>query len=266
MQQSLYSIIFGIIQGITEFLPVSSSAHLLIFHQILNIEFDSLIFDVALHLGTLLALLIYFRVKLFTYLRNSLDNKINKDSKFLLAILFTTLPAGIAGYFFEDIIDLYLRNIFVVSITLILLGILLIIADKKSQAKYNLENFGFVKIFIIGIAQTLALIPGVSRSGITITSGLFLNLDKKSSAELSFLLAIPIILGASLKKIGDINFVSLSSTEIQTLVFGILSSFTSGYFVIKYFIKFLEKNSLAVFGWYRIVLGLTLLVWLIFFK
>lgn len=264
MQQLFYSIIYGIIQGITEFLPVSSSAHLLIFHQLFNLKFDSLIFDVALHLGTLFALLIYFRKKLFIYLINSFTKKINKDSELLIAILFATLPAGLAGYYFENIIDLYLRNIFVISITLILLGILLILADKKTTAKYSLENFGFRKIFGVGIMQALALIPGVSRSGITITSGLFLNLDKKSSAELSFLLAIPIIIGASLKQASEINFTILSSIEIQTLVFGILSSFISGYFVIKYFIKFLEKNSLAVFGWYRIVLGLVLIVWLFF--
>jgi undecaprenyl-diphosphatase len=258
-----FSAIFGIVQGLTEFLPISSSGHLIILHKIFNLNVDSLIFDVALHLGALFALLLFFRQKFYSFfqeLSNLNKNKDTKNLKLLFFILIAAIPAVIAGLFLENIIKLYFRNIIAVSFALILGGLLLIAVDKHSAKQKEIYSLGIFEIFIIGIAQAFALIPGVSRSAITIIAGLGLKLQRKAAAEFSFLLAIPVLFGAALKKSFDINFNILSQADKLVFIVGILSSFIVSYLVIKYFIKFLEKHSLVWFGWYRIVLGALILL------
>lgn len=254
-------------QGLTEFLPISSSGHLIILHQIFNLNVDSLIFDVALHFGTLLALLIFFRQKLRTFflaiIRLSKESQ-KQNLKLLIYIFIATIPAVIAGFFLENIIKLYFRNVFTVILALIIGGFFLIIIDKYSAKQKNINSLKLPDILLIGIAQTFALIPGVSRSAITIIAGLGAKLQRKAAAEFSFLLAIPVLSGAVLKKMFDLNFTILSSTDKWVFVLGILSSFVVGYLVIKYFMRFLEKHSFAWFGWYRVVLGV-LILFLVYF-
>lgn len=266
MIKIIYSIIFGAIQGLTEFLPVSSSGHLLILHELFNLQVDSLIFDVALHLGTLLALVLFFRRQIYI-LSKDFFNAIktgtrNQNSNLVVAIIVATIPAGLIGFLFEDIIDFYLRNLRVVVFTLIIVGFVLIFVDKYSIKQRDFKQMKMWEIFLIGIAQAFALIPGVSRSGATIIAGLGLKLQRKAAAEISFLLSIPIIFGAGVKKILDLNIEKLSFLDQWVFVVGALTSFAVGYLVIKYFIKFLQSHSLSVFGWYRIILGVVMLIWL----
>ncbi|MFH1564979.1 MAG: undecaprenyl-diphosphatase UppP [bacterium] len=262
-----FSAIFGAAQGITEFLPISSSGHLIILHKFSNLDVDNLIFDVALHLGSLLALFIYFRKKIYSLFSvfgkaDKQQDKSKKNLRLFFFIFFATIPAGLIGFFFEDAIESYFRNITVVSLTLIIGGILLIIVDKYSKKQKDIYSLSATEIFLIGIAQAFALIPGVSRSATTIIAGLGLKLQRKAAAEFSFLLAIPIIFGAVAKKMFDLNLAILSTLDKLIFLIGILSSFVVSYLVIKYFIKFLEKHSLVWFGWYRILLGFIILLWM----
>jgi undecaprenyl-diphosphatase len=255
----IYSIIFGAIQGLTEFLPISSSGHLVILHQVFNLEVDNLIFDVALHFGTLLALLIFFRCKLFASPNGRARLLVPQK---IIWIIIATLPAAVAGFFMEDIIGIYLRNIAAVSWALVVGGVLLIIADRYSVKQKDFNSLNPLEIFLIGTAQAIALIPGVSRSAITIIAGLGLKLQRQAAAEFSFLLAIPILFGAAAKKFFDLNLAGWSAIDVWVFIIGTLTAFIVGYLVIKYFIKFLKKYSLVWFGWYRIILGAIVLLWI----
>ncbi|MFH1188165.1 MAG: undecaprenyl-diphosphatase UppP [bacterium] len=262
------STIFGAVQGITEFLPISSSGHLIILHKFSNLNVDSLIFDVALHLGSLFALFLFFKNKIYDLFRAVIkpkNIKENKNFKLFFCIFIATIPAGLAGFFFEDAIESFFRNVTAVSLALIIGGILLIIADKYSKRQKDIYSLSAIEIFLIGVAQAFALIPGISRSAATIIAGLELKLQRKAAAEFSFLLAMPIIFGAAVKKMLDLNLAVLSTPDKLVFVAGIISSFIVSYLVIKYFIKFLEKHSLVWFGWYRIALGALILL-LIYFK
>lgn len=262
-----YSIIAGVIQGLTEFLPVSSSGHLILFHDFLNFNFpDSLAFDVILHLGTLLALVIFFLPDVVKYLRaffKSFSNwKLtdNKDQLLAWYIFIATLPAAIVGYFLEDLIEVFFRNSAVVAGMLIVFGILLYLADKFYSQTKLIEDLNLSNALTIGVSQVLALIPGVSRSAITIIAGLSQNLKRDQAARFSFLLAIPIVFGAGVKKVLDLFSTNiLNSSDFAVLAIGFLISAAVGYLCIKYFLKFLENYSLKIFAYYRVILGLIIL-------
>lgn len=263
----VYSILFGAIQGLTEFLPISSSGHLLILHQIFNIQIDSLAFDVALHFGTLLALLLFFRKIIYQLFLNIFlkhDSKENQKRSFKLVVLIiiATIPAVAAGWFFEEALEVFLRNLLVVGWALIGGGFLLLVVDKYGAKQRDYHSLNYFESIFIGIAQALALIPGVSRSAITIIAGLTVKLQRKTAAEFSFLLAIPVIFGAVVKKFFDLNFSNLTAVDGWIFILGTLTAFAVGHLAIKYFIKFLEKQSLIWFGWYRIALGAIILLWL----
>jgi undecaprenyl-diphosphatase len=261
-----YALIFSIVQAVTEFLPVSSSGHLIIFHKILDFSVvDTLTFDVALHIGTAIALLIYFRCEIYKYFKAFLSmfsgfNLGNEEQKTVINLIIATIPAVFIGIFFESIIEGIFRNILVVSIALIVGGIIIIIAERFSQKKITYEGLSLPESFLIGCAQSLALIPGVSRSGATIITGMILKLKRSEAAKFSFLLSIPIVLGAGLKKFFDLDLNLLSSLEWQLFGFGILMSLILSYFVIKYFLQFIQTKSLSVFGYYRIIVGVILLL------
>jgi len=260
----IYSIIAGIVQGLTEFLPVSSSGHLVVLHDFLKFDFiDNLAFDVVLHLGTLFALVIFFWSDILKYLRAffqslakwNLRNDVNQ--RLAWYILIATFPAAIAGYFFENGIELFFRQTSLVAAMLIVVGVLLYLADRFSARIKTIDQLSFSSSLLIGIAQAIALIPGVSRSGITIIAGLTQKLNRESAARFSFLLSIPIVFGAGAKKVFDLfTSQSISSSDVVVLILGFLSSVIVGYFCIKYFLRFLQSHSLSVFVYYRIVLGL----------
>lgn len=262
----LQTIIFGFLQGITEFVPVSSSGHLVVLHDVLQAEvLNSLAFDVALHIGTLIALIIYFYKDLAKYLVAFLQSfrkcevKTNDDQKLAWLIAFSIIPAGLVGYFFEDAIDLYFRDSSVVATMLIVGALLFFIVEKVSKQTKDMKSLGWGSMIFIACAQVLALIPGTSRSGITITAGMFANFSREAATRFSFLMSVPIVFLAGLKKTIDVFEQGISTTEIGYYLIGILTAAVFGYLAIAYMLKFVQKHSLAWFAWYRIILALIIL-------
>jgi undecaprenyl-diphosphatase len=264
----IYSILTGLLQGLTEFLPISSSGHLVLFHDILGFNLpDNLTFDVILHLGTLGALLLYFYKDVIKYLtaffasftRWKVRTDINQRLAWMLVV--GTVPAVIAGYFFEDIIDRVFRNSVSVAIMLIVFGIVLYAVDKYTSKEKELNQLNWTDTIVIGLAQALALIPGVSRAGITIIAGITQKLKRETAARFSFLLAMPVVFGAGVKKVLEIE--SFSCDETVLYIWGFLAALLSGYLTIKYFLAFLQKNTLKFFALYRVILGLIVIVYLV---
>lgn len=262
----IYSIIFGVVQGLTEFLPVSSSGHLVILHYWVDLNLtDSLSFDVALHVGTLLALFLFFWSEVIKLLKGffvSLTNwdlSNNPEQRLAWMILVASLPVFIIGYLTEDLITEIFRSVSTVGILLIAFGLLFFFYEKLGLKNNNISDLSWGQAIKIGVAQVFALIPGVSRSGITIIAGLGENLKREEAAKFSFLLAIPAVFGAGVKKIYDLSQVGLAQGESLIFAVGLLSSLIVGYFSIKFFLRYLKNNSLNIFGWYRILVGIIVL-------
>jgi len=261
-----YAFILAVVQALTEFLPVSSSGHLVILHKFLDIGMiDALTFDVALHFGTTLALILFFRSQLLKYIKAFVQmfssfNLANGEQKTVVNLILATIPAALAGFFLEQYIELYFRHLMVVVVALITGGIVIILVEKYAKKKTTFEGLSFLESIVIGCAQALALIPGVSRSGATIITGMLLKLKRDEAAQFSFILSIPIVLGATLKKLLDLDITAVTGSEWSIFAFGVFISFIFGYFVIKYFIRFVQRRSLSIFGYYRIILGLILLL------
>lgn len=264
MENIIYSLILGLVQGLTEFLPISSSGHLLVLHDFLNFDVaDDLAFDVALHLGTLGALLIFFRRDVVKYIQAWFTSFAAKeksvDQRVSWYLLIGTIPAVVVGLFLEDIIDQALRSVALVGLLLILGGILFFMVEKWCKKQSDFSALNWRKGLVIGVFQALALVPGVSRSGSTIVAGMIFGLTREQAARFSFLLGMPVIFGAGMKKMHDL-VTGAGQVEWLLFVIGFLAALIAGYFTIKYFLRFLQRHSLAVFGWYRIVLGV--LLWL----
>ena len=208
----IQALILAIIQGLTEFLPVSSSAHLILISKIVGWDDQGLLFDIALHFGTLLAVLIYFKDELYQMIEDPIRNRgKNIMQSDLMILIIATVPVVIAGGIFNDWIESNLRSSNVIALTSIIFGFLLLASDKFSSGGKNLTlQIGL----LIGLAQILALIPGVSRSGITITMGLFMGLGRVESSKFSFLLAIPVIFAASVLQIYDLYSIAVSYTHL----------------------------------------------------
>ncbi len=252
----LEAIILGIVQGLTEFLPISSTAHLILFPWFLNWrgEINTLTFDVALHAGTLLALILFFW-------REWLE-LIFKKQRLLGLIILASIPAGVAGYLLNDIVENNLRKPLVISIMLIAVGILMLVAERTNKHK-GLEKTGLKDSLIIGIAQAIAIIPGVSRSGITISAGLFRGFEREASARFSFLLSTPLIAGATALHLKE-ALISQTNHDFRLFFAGIITSFITGFIAIKFLLKFLKKNPLNLFVYYRFVLSAVIIagIWL----
>ena len=243
-------LILSLIQGVSEFLPISSSAHLIIVSTLYEFKSSSLLIDTSLHLGSLFAIIFYFKKDLFD---------IQNNQRLLSLIVIGSLPIMIIGYFLytSDLIYL-LRNIKVIAWTTLIFGIVLYVADKNNFSKDIKSNLNLKTILYIGFFQTLALIPGTSRAGITITAGRFLKFNRYDSSKISFLLSIPALTGASTLGLQDIfqqNF------EFNYLVLIAISlSFLFSYFTVKFFLNFINEFSLNIFVLYRIIIGITLLI------
>lgn len=240
----------SIIQGISEFIPVSSSAHLLLFSKIKDFNFASLEIDVSLHLGSLIAILIYFWKDLFN---------IYKNKKLLNLIIFGSIPIIIFGFIFYkfNFID-QARNLKVIAWTTMIFGILLFFADKKTQEKNITNDLNLKTIFIIGCFQAISIIPGVSRSGIVITACRFSNYNRVDAAKISFFLSIPALIGASILSLN--NLADKSFEFSLAILFSILFSFIFSYMTIKFLIYYLKKFSLNIFVYYRLILSLILFI------
>jgi len=257
----IQAIFLGLIQGLTEFIPVSSSGHLVLAHNALGIQQSGLIFDVALHIGTLLALLVLFYKDIINLIKGLFTNdKLGKLARFLI---IATIPAVIVGYLFETAAETTFRSTELVSITLIAMALVMLFAEKYSkdrQNKQNLDNMNKKQAIGIGVAQSLAIIPGISRSGVTITTGLFAGLDRVSATRFSFLLAIPVTFGAIVKVFLSSENLHQITHEQSIFAVGIITAFISGIFAIKFMIKYLSKHTLNIFAYYRIVVGVGALI------
>jgi undecaprenyl-diphosphatase len=250
------AIILGIIQGITEFLPVSSSAHLVIIPWFFKWEgvVDSMSFDVALHFGTLLALLIYFKDDWLGILRT-----IPRRDSMIWKLTIGTIPAGLIGFFFHDFFE-SVRDPIIIVFTLCLVSVLMIISEKvyRRSQHSGIERLSLLDALFIGVAQAFALVPGVSRSGITIVAGLTRGLKRDASARFSFLLGTPAILGASILEAGKL--MGAEKIEYSIFITGILVSVITGYIAIRFLMDFFQRHTLIPFAYYRFFLASVIII------
>ena len=253
MNEIWQSLILGVVQGLTELLPISSSAHLNLIPWIFNWDIPES-FDVALHFGTLLAIAIFFFKDWIELIKGGYKQVVKKEKSFegkmFWYLVAATIPGGIIGYILDHFVGDALGNMpLLIAIALIVMGIILYVVDKKAPNKTKYEEMNFKQTFIIGISQALAFIPGVSRSGVTMTTGRLMGVDRASTAKYSFMLSAPIVLGATIYKFKDFVFG-------MPFVVGVLSSFIVGLLVIKLLLQYLQKGSFKVFAIYRIIVGL----------
>ncbi len=264
-------IILGIIQGIAEFLPISSSAHLIIFRDMIGIGAGmdahlALTFDVALHLGTLLAILVYFFKDFLEMFKKGFTKGIKDDQgKILWYLVAATIPAAIAGVLFEDVIEDAIRNNFIIiALALAIMGIIIYLADRLSSEKKTIKKMSLKDALIIGCSQVLALIPGFSRSGTTIATGRVLGINREDSAKFSFYLSAPVVCGAvALQLLKKSTWVALTANA-PIFILGILISFGMGIICIKYLLKYLHNHDFKIFMIYRLILAAVVILWMVF--
>jgi len=256
----LDSIILGVVQGLTEFLPVSSSGHLEIGKAILgdnSVPEESLLFTVVLHFATALSTIVVFRKDILDIIKGFLSFKWNDDTKFIIKIIVSMLPAVIVGLFFEEQLEsLFGGNILLVGCMLLVTAMLLFLADK---AKNTTKKVSFKNAFIIGISQAIAMIPGISRSGATISTSVLLGNDKAKAARFSFLMVVPLIFGKIAKDIFSGEF-SFESQNITALSIGFIAAFISGLFACTWMIALVKKSKLSYFAIYCVVVGLIAII------
>lgn len=259
-------IILAIIQGLTEFLPISSSAHLLLPSIILGWQEQGLAFDVAVHVGSLAAVVLYFRRDLLLLSKAWLGQLVGRracpESRLAWWLILATVPVVVVGLLAKSSIESYARSGWVIAVTTIVFGLLLWWADRSAKQHRSIAQLGWRGALLIGLLQVLALIPGTSRSGITITAGLLLGLDRVSAARFSFLLSIPVILGAGVLLTVDL-VANPALVDWSSLIGGSVLSFLSAYFCIYFFLSFIGKIGMLPFVLYRLALGgvLLLLLW-----
>jgi undecaprenyl-diphosphatase len=262
MSELVRSIILGLLQGLTEFLPISSSAHLILFPWLLGWEPLGLAFDVGLHVGTLFAVILYFREEVGQMFRDassrlkSLLAKESSSEKGLTdAIVAGTIPAIVVGGLFSNPIQQYFRHPYITVTTLTTFGLVLLWAQRAGRQRRKAGSVSVREGLLIGVAQVLALMPGVSRSGVTISAALFLGLTRPEAARFSFLLAFPVIALAGIKETFDVIRAPELQFEPASLLVGMVFSFVSGFLCIKYFIRFLQTRTFLPFVVYRFMLA-----------
>lgn len=263
--QIYQSIVLGIVQGLTELLPISSSAHLFLIPWFFNWQIPES-FDVALHFGTLLAIGIFFFKDWIELIQGGLKTITKKEKstegRLFWYIVIATIPGGIIGFILDKYAEGILTQPLIIAIALIVMGIILYIVDKNAKNKTDYENLSFKQTFIIGLSQALAFIPGVSRSGITMTTGRLMGVKREAAAKYSFMLSAPIVLAATVFKLNEfIEYFAIANiTGIIAFIMGVLASFIVGILVIKFLLEFLRNRSFKVFAIYRIVIGILVIV------
>lgn len=260
---TLYEIIIlAIIQGLTEFLPISSSAHLILPAELLGWRSQGLAFDVAVHVGSLLAVMIYFRQDIIrltlAWVSQGFTKQQSGDSRLAWFVVIGTIPAGLFGFLMKDWIEINARSALIIAITTIVFGLLLWYADAKATQRKNLKQITLKDTLFIGVAQAMAIIPGTSRSGVTMTAGLMLGLDRESAARFSFLLSMPIILAAGLFSVLDL-LESQTAVDWKALIYGAGFSFVAAYLCIHLFLSWISRIGMLPFVIYRLILGVVLL-------
>lgn len=266
MNEFIRAIVLGTVQAVTEFLPISSSGHLLLTERLLGDDTASPTFDVGLHVGTLLAVLLYFRADWLLFARSLLADlaaygprvpRWRPETRLLLAIALATLPAVLAGLLLNSAIEAYARAPVVVGMNLILFGLLLAWADRRPQAQ-ALTRMTYVTALLIGVAQAVALVPGVSRSGATMTAARALTFDRDAAARFSFLMSAPVVFAAAVLELGK-ALLGVESIVWAPMLVGAATAAIVGWLVIAGLLAYLRTQTLRVFVWYRIALGLTVL-------
>lgn len=259
----IQALILGVIQGLTELLPISSSAHLTVIPWLLGwtnsaqfvIDFDA--FDVALHFGTLLAIVVFFFKDWINLIKGGYKQVVKKEKSFegkmFWYLVIATIPGGIIGFILDKFAGDTLSKPIIIAIALIVMGIILYVVDKKSKSNVDFNHMTFKQTFLIGLSQCLAFIPGVSRSGITMTTGRALGIKREAVAKYSFLLSTPIVFAATVLKFKDFVF------SIPFFV-GVFTSFIVGVFVIKFLLEYLKKGSFKIFAIYRIIFGVVIII------
>ena len=264
MLEFLEAILLGVVQGLTEFLPVSSSGHLLLGQYFLGLDQNrfGLPFDVALHLGTLVAVVTFFWRDLVRMARafvRSLSpggrNLTDSDQRLAYLVLASTIPAALIGFFLEDFFETAVRSPWVVVVNLVLVGILFIVGENVGAKTRGADKLRFNEAVGIGLAQAAALVPGVSRSGATITLGLFLGLRREEAARFSFLMSVPIIAGAGSFQLAEVAAEGMDAWGILMFGAGFVSSAVVGYLAIKFFLRYVVHHSLRAFAYYRFTLA-----------
>ncbi|MSQ29459.1 MAG: undecaprenyl-diphosphate phosphatase [Dehalococcoidia bacterium] len=263
----LRAVVFGVIQALTEFLPISSSGHLLLAGRVMGDDISSLTFDVGLHIGTLAAVLLYFwREWIGMAIASVTDvlryqwrlSRWSAQGRFALLVVLGTLPAVVAGALLDKTLEEHVRDAWVVGVTLILGAYLLWLADRAAVWRTSLDAMDARRSLTVGMAQTVALIPGMSRSGMTISAVRFMGFDRVSAARFSFFLSAPAVAGAAVLKLGK----AVAGDEVVAwgpLAVGALTSGVCGVLVIRGLLGYMQRRTLAVFVWYRIALGLAVL-------
>jgi len=255
----------ALLQGFTEFLPISSSAHLILPSALLGWDDQGLAFDVAVHFGTLSAVLFYFRKDLLSISRACFAHFVRQEStmesRLGWQLILATIPVIVVGFLLKDYVDLYLRETYVIAITTVFFGIMLFLADKTSSGTQTLTTMTWKVALFIGLAQILALVPGTSRSGITMTAALFSNMDRDSSSRFSFLLSIPVILGAAL--LLTLDLLAQEMVNWNELFYGMLVSGIVAYLCIYGFLKLIKQMGFLPFVIYRLILGAVLFLFFV---
>ena len=265
----LTAVLFGLVEGITEWLPVSSTGHMILLNQIASFYTVSdgffEMFEVVIQLGAICAVIIPFFWKLFPFTRESGYVQIKLSSLLLWGkIIVATIPAAIVGFFFDDAINATFYNPMSIAIALIVVGFVFIAVERAKKGKKvrvsRLSDITFLMAFVIGMFQTIAAVfPGTSRSGITIIAMLLMGFSRKLAVEFTFLLAIPVMLGASLAKLVKFGF-HFAPNEALLLLLGVVVAFLVSIFVIRFIVGYIKKHTFIAFGWYRIILGVAVIV------
>ena len=257
---SIEAVVLGIIQGLTEFLPVSSSGHLEITKVILgdqSVPKESLLFTVILHFATAMSTIVIFRKEILQIFKGLFLFKWNEETRFSIKIILSMIPTAFIGFYFEEeLASLFGGQVLLVGFMLFITALLLLLADK---AKDTTKNVSFLNAFIVGVSQAIAVLPGISRSGATISTSVLLGIDRTKAARFSFLMVVPLIFGKVLKDIssGEINF---SSSEITPLIIGFFAAFTSGLIACKWMITLVKKSKLTYFSIYCAIVGLIAII------
>lgn len=261
------AIILGIIQGIAEFLPISSSAHLIIFPYLFGWEESGLAFDVALHFGTMMAvILIFFKDwwNLFVgAIKDVKEKKKTTNGKMFWYLIIATIPAALAGVLLDNVIEDVIRNkVWIIALALAIMGLLIYVGDKWASKHYKketeFEDITLKQALIVGISQAFAVIPGFSRSGTTILAGRLQGIAKEAITKFTFLLSVPVICGATILKVGDLALT-------KEVIVGIITSFATGIIAIKFLLRYIKKHDFSIFAFYRVILAIIVLVKLIIF-
>lgn len=258
----LQAVVFGLVQGLGEFLPISSSAHLVLVPWLFKWTDPGLTFDIALHVGTLVAVVIYFWRDWVRLINKGFTDFNSTEGRLFWYLAAASVPGAIGGFLLEKKAETIFRSPLLIAIMLILMGIVLYWADHKRDKKIGLNNITFGTSMLIGLSQVLAIIPGVSRSGITMTTGLFMGITREAAARFSFLLSTPIIFGAAMVKLPSV--ISHSSMITAEFVVGMLVSCVSGFLSIGFLLRYVQTRSFLPFVVYRFMLGILVVVVVLF--